>query len=85
MMFPAVLLRSAAELSVTCVGENMNLALSVWFDSHCWSPGTTPVACSSLVETRRWNVLPALTEPEEIPPSPSPVPLIHTAMPLLWQ
>jgi hypothetical protein len=24
-------------------------------------------------------------EVEEIPPSPSPVPLIHTAMPLLWQ
>ncbi len=28
---------------MTCAGRIVNLALSVWLDSHCWSPGTTPV------------------------------------------
>jgi len=63
-MLPAVLFRFWVEVAVTSVGEIVNLALSVWFDSHSWSPGTTPVACASLVETRRWNVLPAVNEPK---------------------
>jgi hypothetical protein len=62
-MLPAVLLRFADEVAATSVGEIVNFALSVWFDSHSWSPGTTPVACASLVETRRWNELPAVKEP----------------------
>ena len=33
-MFPAVGERSWAEPSVTWVGENVNLALSVWLDCH---------------------------------------------------
>ena len=44
-------------------GENVNFALSVWFDSHSWSPGTTPVACVSLVLRRRWNEVPASNGP----------------------
>jgi hypothetical protein len=74
-MLPAVGERSWAEPSVTCVGENVNLALSVWLDCHCWSPGTTPVACTLFVEIRRWKELPAANGPKKVPPSPSPVPL----------
>jgi hypothetical protein len=50
-MLPAVGDLSWAEPSVTWVGEKVNLALSVWLDSHCWSPGTTPVAWASFVLT----------------------------------
>ncbi|MGA2200040.1 MAG: hypothetical protein ABSG45_08895 [Nitrososphaerales archaeon] len=70
---------------MTLVGLNVNLALSVWFDSHSWSCGTTRVGYVSHVMTRRWNVLPTIIWLKETPPPPSPVPLIHTAMLLLWQ
>jgi hypothetical protein len=49
-MFPVVGERSWAEPSVTCAGEMLNLALSDWLDIHSWSPGTTPVAATLLVE-----------------------------------
>ena len=52
---------------------------------HSCSPGTTPDACELLVVARMWNVLPALTDRRNMPPKPSPVSLIHTAMSLLWQ
>jgi hypothetical protein len=84
-MFPAVGLRFCVELAVTCVGLNVNFALSVWFDSHSWSPGTTPVAATLSVLMRRWNELPAKNGPKKTPPLPSPVPLTKTAIPLLWQ
>jgi hypothetical protein len=84
-MFPAFGERFWGELVVTCVGENVNFELSVWFDSQSWSPGTTPVAALSLVLMRSWNELPAVIEPKKTPPFPSPVPFTKMAMPLLWQ
>jgi hypothetical protein len=74
-MFPDLGERSWAEPSLTCVGEIVNLALSLWLDIHIWSPGTTPVTAVALVLMRRWNELPAAKGPKKAPPSPSPVPL----------
>jgi hypothetical protein len=84
-MFPTVAERSWAEPSVTCVGLILNLALSVWLDCHCWSPGTTPVAATLFVLMYRWNELPAANGPKKVPPWPSPVALTKIAIPLLWQ
>ena len=84
-MLPAVLFRSWAELSVTVVGLNVNFALSDWLDIHVWKLGTTPVAYWEFVEASRRNVLPGGTGPSKTPPSPSPDPLMKTAMLPLWQ
>jgi hypothetical protein len=48
-MLPAVGDLSCADPSVTEVGLKVNLALSVWLENHCWSPGTTPVAATLFV------------------------------------
>jgi hypothetical protein len=84
-MLPAVALRFCGEFALTWAGEIVNFALSVWFDSHSWRLGTTPVTALSLVLTMRWNELPAGIEPKYTPPFPSPVSFTHTATPLLWQ
>ncbi len=71
------------EVIVTDCGLKVNLALSVWFDSHTCNPGTTTPDIKLVVVAIMWNVLPAWTLPRKAPPSPSPVSLIHTWMLLL--
>jgi hypothetical protein len=82
-MEPDVVLMFWGDDMLTDWGLNVNLALSVWFDSHSCNPGTTPVANLLVVVATMWKVLPAANVPMPMPPEPSPVSLIQTWMLLL--